>query len=79
MPMRIPEVVYVDWINESSGVHHSVVIPLQSKLSAEKVSGRIVRFEINGDTLNVYIITRLPAFQEKSESIFSYKNGVVEQ
>ena len=79
MPMRIPEVVNVNWTNENNGARHSVAIPLQSKLSMAQASGRTVRFDIDGDTLCVYLITRQPAFQEQSERIFSYKNGVVEQ
>ncbi len=68
--MPVPEFIDVEWTTEADGQKHAVHMPLKSKVSAHEVSGNIVRIEIEGEVLRVFLVVRLPDFREERKQIY---------
>lgn len=64
-PMPIPDHIDVEWVTETDGLHHEAHVPFSSKISASEVAGHTVSIEIDGASLKVFIVKRLPGFREE--------------
>lgn len=70
MPMPVPEFIDVTWTTEADGHEHQAHVPIRSKVTDSEVSGNIVRIEIDGAVLRVFLVTRLPDFKEERKQLY---------
>lgn len=64
-PMPIPDYIDVEWVTEVDSLHHEAHVPFASRVSASQVAGHTVSIEIDGASLKVFIVKRLPGFREE--------------
>lgn len=69
-PMPIPEFIDVEWTTEADSQKHEAHVPLKAKVSEHEVSGKIVRIEIDGAVLKVFLVARLPDFREERKQLY---------
>jgi hypothetical protein len=68
--MPIPEFIDVHWTTEADGQKHDAHVSLKSKISAREINGNIVRIEIEGAVLRVFLVRRLPGFREEKLQLY---------
>lgn len=68
--LPIPEYLDVQWTTTNDGLQHSAQVPIASAVSAQDVRGNIVLIELDGPSLRVFLVQRLPNYRRRRTQIY---------